>query len=97
MFRDVVSLFLEDCPKMLIGIRGATERGDAREVERAAHKMKGSVSNFAASAAYDAALRLEVMGRNGHLELAPEALGQLESALEELKPVLLNLGKRLKS
>ncbi|MGO8814364.1 MAG: response regulator [Terriglobia bacterium] len=97
LFQDVVKLFLDDCPKMLIGIRGATERGDAREVERAAHKMKGSVSNFAASTAYDAALRLEVMGRSGHLEQAPEALVQLESALEDLKPVLADLGGRLKS
>ena len=50
-------------PKLLDGIRGAAERGDAQGMERAAHKLKGSVANFAAPAAYDAALRLEVMGR----------------------------------
>ncbi len=97
LLKDVVRLFLDDCPKMMNGIRGAAERGDALEMGRAAHKLKGAVANFAASAAYDAALRLEVMGREGHLDQAAEALGQLESALEELKPVLLNLGVGTKS
>ena len=97
LLRDVVRLFLDDCPKMLFGIRGAAERGDAAEMERAAHKIKGSVANFAASAAYDAALRLEVMGREGHLDQAPEAVIRLESALEELKPILLDLSGAMKS
>jgi len=92
LLKEVVRLFLDECPKMFNGIRGAAERGETREMERAAHKMKGAMANFAASAAYDAALRLEVMGREGHLDQVTEALGQLESALEELKPVLLNLG-----
>jgi CheY-like chemotaxis protein len=92
LLKDVVRLFLEDCPKLFNGIRGAAERGDASGMERAAHKLKGSVANFAAPSVYDAALRLEVMGRNGQFDQAFEALEQLESALEELKPVLLSLG-----
>jgi PAS domain S-box-containing protein len=96
LLKDVVRLFLDDCPKMLNAIRGAAERGEAREMERAAHKMKGSVANFAASAAYDAASRLEVMGRSGQLDQATEAVGLLESALEELEPLLLVLGDGVK-
>ncbi|MGO8791375.1 MAG: response regulator [Terriglobia bacterium] len=92
LLKDVVRLFLEDCPKLFDDIRGAVERSDAPGIERAAHKLKGSVANFAAPTVYDAALRLEVMGRDGNLEQAAAALGQLESALEELKPVLVSLG-----
>jgi len=91
LLRDVVGLYLDECPKLLDGIRGAVERGDAQGLERAAHKLKGTVANFSARTSYDAALRLEVMGRSGQLEQAREAVGQLESALEELKPVLLKL------
>jgi PAS domain S-box-containing protein len=91
LLRDVVGLYLGDCPKLLDGIRGAVERGDAQGLERAAHKLKGTVANFSARTSYDAALRLEVMGRGGQLEQAREAVGRLESALEELKPVLLKL------
>ena len=46
LLRDVVRLFLDDCPKMLIGIRGAAERGDARGMERAAHKIEGIGGEF---------------------------------------------------
>jgi HPt (histidine-containing phosphotransfer) domain-containing protein len=91
LLRDVVNLFLDDCPKLLDGIRGAVERGDAGGLERAAHKLKGTVANFSARASYEAALRLEVMGREGHLEQARESLGRLESALDELSPTLLRL------
>ena len=96
LLRDVVNLYLEDYPNLLGGIRGAVERGDARALERAAHKLKGTVANFAARAAYDAALRMEVMGREGHLEQAAEALQDLESALKELRPVLLELSGGMK-
>jgi len=91
LLRDVVNLFLEDCPKLLDGIRGAVERSDAQGLERAAHKLKGTVANFSARASYDAALRLEVMGRGGNLEQAKEGLARLESALQELRPVLIKL------
>jgi len=96
LLRDVVNLYLEDCPNLICGIRGAVERGDARALERAAHKLKGTVANFAARAAYDAALRMEAMGHEGHLEQAAEVLQGLESALAELKPALLELSGRMK-
>jgi CheY-like chemotaxis protein len=91
LLKDVVRLFLDDYPKLFNGVRGAAERCDAQGMEREAHKLKGSVANFAAPAAFEAALRLEMMGRSGHLGQANEALGQLESALDELRPLLLNL------
>jgi CheY-like chemotaxis protein len=91
LLRDVVNLFLDECPTLLDGVRGAVERADARGLEQAAHKLKGTVANFSARAAYDAALCLEVMGREGHLERARETLGQLDFALQELRPALLNL------
>jgi PAS domain S-box-containing protein len=96
LLRDVVTIFLDDCPKLMDGIRGAIERSDAQGLERAAHKLKGTVANFSARASYDVALRLEWMGRGGHLEQAREALGELDSALEELRPVLLKLSGGIK-
>jgi PAS domain S-box-containing protein len=96
LLSDVVNLYLEDCPNLVAGIRGAVERGDAQALEWAAHKLKGTVANFAARAAYDAALRMEMMGRGGHLEEAAEGLERLESALAELKPALLNLSNGMK-
>ena len=96
LLRDVVNIFMDDCPKLMDGIRGAVERTDAHGLERAAHKLKGTVANFSARASYDAALRLEVMGREGHLEKAREALAELDTALEDLRPVLVNLSGGIK-
>ena len=96
LLRDVVNLFMDDCPKLMDGIRGAVERSDAHGLERAAHKLKGTVANFSARATYDAALRLEVMGREGHIEEAREALTALDAALGELGPVLITLSGGIK-
>ncbi|SPE22082.1 putative Histidine kinase [Acidobacteriia bacterium SbA2] len=97
LLRDVVNLFTDDCPRLMDGIRGAVERSDAHGLERAAHKLKGTVANFSARASYDAALRLEVMGREGHLEKAREALATLDTAIEELRPVLINISGGIKA
>jgi len=97
LLRDVVGLFVDDCPRLMDGIRGAVERSDAGGLERAAHKLKGTVANFSARASYDAALCLEVMGREGHLEKAREALATLDTAIEELRPVLINLSGGIKA
>ena len=86
-------MIIRSCSMASAGQRSAAT---LKRWSRAAHKLKGSVANFAAPIAYDAALRLEVMGRNGHLDDAPEALEELESALEDLRPLSLNLGGGLK-
>jgi PAS domain S-box-containing protein len=96
LLRDVVKLFMDDCPKLMDGIRGAVERNDAHGLERAAHKLKGSVANFSARASFDAALSLETIGREGHLEKARETLAALDKSIEELKPVLTNLSGGIK-
>jgi CheY-like chemotaxis protein len=58
LLAEMVALFLQDCPQLLAALREALARGDARALKRAAHTLKGTVSNFAAPAATAAALRL---------------------------------------
>ena len=96
--QEIAGLFLEDCPKLLAEIRGAVASGDAHTLERAAHTLKGSIANFGAEAAREAALRLESLGRTGNLSPAQEAYSALEtevgrftSALESLSA---EIGKR---
>ncbi len=84
LLKGIAAIFLEECPEALAAIRRAIEAGDARALAAAAHSLKGSVSNFGARAAHDAALRLEQMGRAGDLSDAGGVLAQLERALEEL-------------
>jgi len=81
LLREIAALFIEDCPRALAELRQAVEQQDASKLENAAHALKGSVANFGAQDAVDAAFRLEQMGRSGTLSESAEALGALEHAL----------------
>ena len=67
LLRRIARLFVVQSPQLLADIREALLRGDPDALERAAHKLRGSVSNFFATKAHDAALRLEQMGRDKDL------------------------------
>ncbi|HEX5484084.1 MAG TPA: PAS domain S-box protein, partial [Terriglobia bacterium] len=45
---EIVRLFLETYPGTLAQLRDAVERGDADEIQKSAHKLKGGISNFGA-------------------------------------------------
>ncbi|MBW2343859.1 MAG: Hpt domain-containing protein [Deltaproteobacteria bacterium] len=85
LLKEIIEIFLEDYPNQMNQIREGILTGDAKAVEHAAHSLKGSVANFAAKRTYDAAYRLEVLGREGNLEEANEALGDLEKEIEAMK------------
>jgi PAS domain S-box-containing protein len=98
LLRELVRLFLADCPQGLAKIKRAIRRGDAGALGRAAHTLKGSVGNFATKNVFAAAQRLEIMGREGDLDNAGGALTTLESELrhltEELRKLLMNFSVR---
>jgi len=88
LLKEIAVLFLDTYPEVLKEIRSATERGDAQMLEQSAHGLKGSVANFGAAAAVEAALVLENMGRNRQLKEATQGLRNLELALSALRPEL---------
>jgi PAS domain S-box-containing protein len=94
VLRELVRLFLADCPRRLAEIKEAIRRGDAGALGRAAHALKGSVGNFAAKSAFAAAQRLEIMGRDIDLDNVGKACVTLESELallsEELRKLTMN-------
>ena len=91
LLRELVRLFLADCPRRLAGIKEAVRRGDAEALRIEAHTLKGSVGNFAAKQALAAAQRLEIMGRDGDLDKAGDACMELESVLARLTEGLTKL------
>jgi two-component system, sensor histidine kinase and response regulator len=93
LLREIVDLFADDCPRLLREIKEGFQEGNAVRVEKAAHTIKGSVSNFAADAAVQAALRVENMGRTRDLAGAQEAISQLERAIDWVREELAALGK----
>lgn len=88
---EIVTLFLQDHAKYLTELRAAITRHDPQAVTLSANSLRGSLSNFAATPAANAALRLENLGRQGDLSTAPSALAQLEEAIAQLQPALASL------
>jgi HPt (histidine-containing phosphotransfer) domain-containing protein len=76
--RQLVTLFLAECPRMMEQVRDSVARGPADVVRRAAHTFKGSVSNFTTNGPTVTAFELECMGREDRLSEAPAALARLE-------------------
>lgn len=85
---DVAQTFLDLYPEMLDQIRSAAAAGDAAELRRAAHTLKGSVDVFAAREAHDAALALELIGKDERFDEAPPAIEKVEAATERLVSAL---------
>ena len=91
LLHELVALFLKDLPEMLTTLREAVMAGNAQGIERAAHKLKGSVGNFAAQPAFEAALRLEVLARGGTLSATGQAYDELETEIERVKSAMADL------
>lgn len=93
---EIAALFAEDCPKLIADIRSAIAAGNPGALERAAHTLKGSVANFGAEPAREAAFRLEMLGRSGDLRPAPEICTVLEREIARFTAALLALARQLK-
>jgi two-component system, sensor histidine kinase and response regulator len=85
LLADLVNLFMENSEALLTEIRDSVKQNNAQNLGLAAHSLKGSVANFAAKSATDAALRLEVMGRNNDLTQARPALTDLERCIDSVR------------
>ena len=88
LLREIAGLFLEDYPNLMTQIQQAVGNSDALALERAAHSLKGSLSNFGSDAAYQAAFDLEQLGRFKTLDKAVKALAHLEDVMNHVRPEL---------
>ncbi len=88
LLRELVQIFLNDYPQLLALIRHAVGVGDANELQRAAHTLKGSSANFAAANVATHAGQLEDMGRDENLTHAAQVLERLEKELVRLRAAL---------
>lgn len=79
-----------DAPELLKQIWAAVDQGDAESLSTNAHTLKSMVGNFAAKPAFEAALCVENIGREGDLsgcgpsvEVLEKEVGRLRAALHE--------------
>jgi HPt (histidine-containing phosphotransfer) domain-containing protein len=81
---QLAAIFIDEYPRMLERLRGAVAARSADDVRRAAHALKGSVSNFIDGGPTATAFELENMGRTGQLEGTPAVLDRLEQEIVAL-------------
>ena len=88
LLQEIIVIFMEEYPALINGIREAVKKQDPAALERSAHNLKGTVSNFGAPSATQAALDLELMGRKGDILRAPALVRVLELELVSLRGAL---------
>jgi HPt (histidine-containing phosphotransfer) domain-containing protein len=88
LLREIVALFLEDCPRMVKDIEVALAAADCESAARAAHTLKGSVAVLGACALAAAARDVEQTARKDDLEAAAGAFRQVADEADRLVPVL---------
>jgi CheY-like chemotaxis protein len=88
LFRDVIELFLDDCPNQIDAIREAIHEQQTDRVYRAAHKLKGSAGNFDAHEITALLQRLEARARDGDLQTCGSVFVEIEAEAERLMSAL---------
>jgi HPt (histidine-containing phosphotransfer) domain-containing protein len=84
----VAGIFQEECPRLLGEMRRALGARDRIALQRAAHALKGSVSNFGAPHATAAAARLEDAARSAPLDELRDLSRVLETEVHRLQDAL---------
>jgi HPt (histidine-containing phosphotransfer) domain-containing protein len=92
LLEEIVGLYLDEYPTLLGQIQAAVQAGDAKELYRSAHTLKGSLGALGAEAAHQQALELEISGRQGNLNNAPSMAVDLENLLRQLHAELTGGG-----
>lgn len=88
LLAEISRIFVDDWPQGRARLRAALAAGDAGALRHAAHAVKGSVANFSAERAVQAARELEFAGRDGDLARAPQLLEAAVAAVEEVVAAL---------
>lgn len=88
LLRELVELFAAEVPGMLARIEKAIKHGSPSDLEKASHKIKGSMLQFSAHAAAAIALQLEENGRIGSMAGTERLLQKLRQEISELQQTL---------
>jgi two-component system sensor histidine kinase/response regulator len=91
MLKQVVDLFLGECPKTLRNIQSAFDNQDAAGLTKAARHLKSMVGSLSARDAFAAASDLESFSREGDLTRADEIIPALEAKTERVRVALAAL------
>ncbi len=91
LFSELAGLFIKESPTLLNEVEMAVLVKNGKSIGKAAHKIKGAISNFSANSAYTAAANLEKFGKNDELDLVGTAFEALKTEVGQLNQALVML------
>jgi CheY-like chemotaxis protein/HPt (histidine-containing phosphotransfer) domain-containing protein len=93
---EIVGIFLDrECPQLMQSVRDAVTDTDAERLRRAVHTLKGTVGTFNGDPAYEAAMKVEMLARDGDWTAISKAVTELEDEIGRLQMALARLvGKK---
>jgi two-component system, sensor histidine kinase and response regulator len=84
LLRELCEIFLEECAKLLRGLRQGIAVADPQAVMRSAHSLKGELGYLGAKVAAQASRALEDMGHEKNMTRVAEVFVLLERELEDV-------------
>jgi len=91
VLNEVLQLFLEDVPGRLARLRSAWQDGNAVEVQRAAHSLKGSAGNIGATDLLSVCRLLDDHGKSGDLSNLAPLVTSLETEYAKVEAEIKSL------
>jgi two-component system sensor histidine kinase/response regulator len=96
LLKEIIVIFLDDCPKLMTTLRQGLAAGDRSAAYRAAHTLKGSVGNFEAQEIVAHLQRLEARALEGDMATCLTIFKQVEDEIDRLLAALAESGERIK-
>ena len=81
-------MFLAEIPNYMANIEDALARSDTDDTLRAAHTLKGTLGNFGALPAVQAALKIETLAEEGNLNQASKEFTTLAAEMVKVYAAL---------
>ena len=94
LISEIVNIFFSRYPEAIARVREAAVSENHKNLEAAAHNLRGYLVTFHAKRSAEAASELETMGRSGNMTGAGKAFEKLEREIELLMPLLASLDRK---
>ena len=80
---EMIAIFREDTPLRIQNILAAAAEGNAEELSREGHALKGGAGALGVEAMRNLAAELEALGRGGDSDAGPDLAGRLEATFRD--------------
>ncbi|MCK4619164.1 MAG: response regulator [Desulfobacterales bacterium] len=86
--QEIIGIFLQDVPRQIESLENTISKNNPALVDRQAHTLKGASGNVGAVSLQDAAMQLELAGKNNDLSRATEILNTIKKEFEKVKKAM---------